>query len=428
MNLWNQLFINMCLLITPLLLYQVFWVDRAPNHTQRTNQTALAATCGIMMLLCMSFPFELSSGFKYDLRFIPIATCFLYAGMRHALALSVLLLLYRVMIGGAGMYMMPITIALDLVMLSYYKRHISTQATRLQQTLAGAVLGILIALISAVTSVGLRMWQGPELVADDLKYFSLFIVLHGFTMGLVTYIMEQIKHNWMQRSLTQQSEKMNVLSELAASFAHEIRNPMTVARGFVQMMNQQELQEEKRQIYMQLVLEELEKTQSIVNDYLSFAKPQLEAITLVDAGKVILQAAESLHAFAELRNVEVELHLSDKLMISANPEKFLQCIVNLCKNGIEAMPSGGKLQINGALQSQTVCIDIIDQGVGMTTEEISRLGNPFYSTRGKGTGLGMMVTYRVIQNIQGRIDVTSEVGRGTCFSLLIPSLSHTSYH
>ncbi|UUZ84474.1 hypothetical protein LJK88_12825 [Paenibacillus sp. P26] len=88
----------------------------------------------------------------------------------------------------------------------------------------------------------------------------------------------------------------------------------------------------------------------------------------------------------------------------------------------------GRLQIVASLENQTVCIDIIDQGVGMSREEINRLGTPFYSTRGKGTGLGMMVTYRTIQNIHGRIDVTSELGKGTCFSILIPSIHAGAYH
>ncbi len=80
------------------------------------------------------------------------------------------------------------------------------------------------------------------------------------------------------------------------------------------------------------------------------------------------------------------------------------------------------------MQSSRVSIDIIDQGIGMTEDEVGRLGTPYYTTRGKGTGLGMMVTYRVIQNIQGRIDVTSEQGKGTCFTITLPSLQPSSYH
>jgi two-component system sporulation sensor kinase B len=104
------------------------------------------------------------------------------------------------------------------------------------------------------------------------------------------------------------------------------------------------------------------------------------------------------------------------------------CYIHLCSDGIEAMPHGGKLQVSGTIQNQSVCIDIIDNGIGMSAEEIQRLGTPFFSTREKGTGLGMMVTYRFIQTLNGKIDVTSVVGKGTCFSLLLPSLNNTSFH
>jgi two-component system, sporulation sensor kinase B len=428
LSLIQQLLLNMLIVITPVLLYQIFWLDRKQQSEPVVNRRIMAVICLGMVLLCMTYPFELFQGFRFDFRFIPIALCFLYVSPRYALGVSALLILYRIYLGGIGMYSTPFTLLFGLGMLALYRRSLPVNGSRTYQVMAGAVLGLLLGLISALTSLVVRFWFDYEISVPFFTYFSLYILLHGITLGLVTYVIEQIKENLELRNKVQHNDKMHVLSELAASFAHEIRNPMTVARGFVQMMNQQDLNEEKRQIYSSMVLEEMDKTQSIINDYLSFARPQLEAISLVDAKQLIERATSSLETYAELRNVKVELHLQDKLMISANADKFTQCIVNLCKNGIEAMPSGGTLQIVGAVQSQTVCIDVIDQGIGMTSEEIGRLGNPFFSTRGKGTGLGMMVTYRVIQNIQGRIDVTSEVGKGTCFSILIPSLTTSSYH
>ncbi|KPV56812.1 hypothetical protein QJ48_25850 [Paenibacillus sp. A3] len=427
MNLLHQLLLNMLIVITPVMLYHLFWIDRLQHVNVRTNQIIVTVICTVASLVSMMHPFELSPGYLFDFRLIPLALCFFYAGPLPALGVAAIIMAYYWKSERYGLHTLPISIGFNLILLWYCKRRIA-DAARLLNTATAAGLGFVLSLITAFVALFSLWLEHIPVTGYFFLFFALFSLIHSFTAGLVVYIIRQIKRNIELRKQLQHNDKMNMLSELAASFAHEIRNPMTVARGFVQMMRQNDLAEDKRQIYSQMVLEEVDKAQAIINDYLSFAKPQLEEIELVDAKPLILQTVQTLQSYADLRGVSVETQLQDKLMISANPDKFAQCIMHLCKNGIEAMPGGGKLQIVGVLQNQTVCIDIIDQGIGMTQDEVGRLGTPFYSTRGKGTGLGMMVTYRAIQNIHGRIDVTSEVGKGTCFSILIPSLHSSTYH
>ncbi len=235
-------------------------------------------------------------------------------------------------------------------------------------------MGLAISLISAFVALLTQWLQGVPVGSHFFIFFSLYCLIFTVTSILVVYTIRQIKKNLDLRKRIQHNDQMNMLSELAASFAHEIRNPLTVVRGFVQMMSQSHLPEDKRQFYNQLVLEEMDKAQSIINDYLTFAKPQFDATQLFDAKTVIAAAVESLQAYAELKGVTIETHLQDQLMISANTDKFMQCIVCLCRNGIDSMPGGGKLQLVGVVQNQTVCIDIIDHGVGMTADEVRRWG------------------------------------------------------
>lgn len=429
MNFINQLLLNMLIIISAITLFQIFWMDRKQNMDALLNQVIFAVLCSLAALFCMSHPMKLTEGLQFDFRIIPLALCLLYLHLRPALIVAASIAVYLFYIGGSGVVLygnLLSCICCGVLVLCCKPWMLLDNRTR--NVVNATAVGFMLGVVTSILTYCIQVWVDVTMLPVYPLYYLVYSLLQGVTFGFVIRIVEQIKENMLLRKQSQDTDKINVLSGLAASFAHEIRNPMTVARGFMQILKQPGISEDKRQIYTSMVVEEIDKAQTIVNDYLTFAKPQLEAIELLDAKPLIQKAVQSIKPFADLYHVEVETQLDDKLIISANRDKFIQCMTHLFKNGIEAMPDGGKLQIIGTVQNQSVCIDIIDHGVGMTQEEIRRLGTPFYTTRDKGTGLGMMVTYRVIQMIQGKIDVTSEVGKGTCFSLLIPSLPVKSYH
>ena len=126
-----------------------------------------------------------------------------------------------------------------------------------------------------------------------------------------------------------------------------------------------------------------------------------------------------------MNGVEIEQKIYDpeqnQFMSIGERKKFQQCLINIMKNGIESMKSkGGKLQIHLSGFQDTVKIAISDQGVGMSQEQINRLGQPYFTTKEKGTGLGLMVSYSIVKGMNGTIDVSSELGKGTCFRLNLP--------
>ena len=128
-----------------------------------------------------------------------------------------------------------------------------------------------------------------------------------------------------------------------------------------------------------------------------------------------------------MNGVEIEQEIYDpeqnQFMTIGERKKFQQCLINIMKNGIESMNSkGGKLQIHLSGFQDTVNITISDQGVGMSQEQINRLGQPYFTTKEKGTGLGMMVSYSIVKGMNGTIHVSSELGKGTCFRLTLPAL------
>ncbi|NOU96090.1 two-component sensor histidine kinase [Paenibacillus sp. LMG 31456] len=429
MNIIHELLLNMLIILAPVMMYHLFWVDRIDKYQKVVNVGIITVLCTCASLLSLMISMELLPGYFYDLRAVPLAICLLYAGLRSALVVSAAIIAFRLYMGGSiyACLLAAIIITLTLVILSYCKPFVVSQH-RTRNIAYATLAGFIIGLLASVLALAGLLWEGFAVSRRIIAFLGLYCVVHSITLGSAVYIIEQFKINLKLRKQIQHTDKMNTLSELAASFAHEIRNPMTVARGFMQFLKQPGTSEEKRQIYTQMVLDEIDKAQSIISNYLVFAKPHLESIELVDAKLLIQQALNSLKSYAVRCQVDLEIHLDDKLFISTNKDKFVQCITQLCKNGIEAMPAGGKLKVIGCIQANQVSINIIDHGIGMTNEEIRRLGTPFYSTRDRGTGLGMMITYKAIQTMKGKIDVTSEVGKGTCFSLLIPSLSSSSFH
>jgi len=217
------------------------------------------------------------------------------------------------------------------------------------------------------------------------------------------------------------SEKIKIVSDIAASVAHEIRNPLTSVRGFIQLLGEERLDEGKRGFYEKICLEELDRAQLIISDYLTLAKPGLETNEPIEIGAEIGYIRNILLSYANYQNVEIVCGVEDEpLWIAGDKYKFRQALINIGKNAIEAMKGEGVLDISVSEHNGRIAIQISDTGVGMTADQIARLGTPYYSTKEKGTGLGTMVSFSIIKNMNGTIRVQSKVGKGTKYVLSFP--------
>lgn len=217
----------------------------------------------------------------------------------------------------------------------------------------------------------------------------------------------------------QRSEKMDIISELAASVAHEVRNPLQVTKGFLQLL--EEKSEPKEKGYLNLALEELERASNIITDFLTFAKPELEQITLIDISREFKHIEGILLPLANFEGGTVEIDIPSGLLIRGNSSKFKQALINMIKNSIEALGDQGLIRIWAYTVNGEIQIHIHDNGQGMDAEEIIRLGEPYYSNKTKGTGLGLMVTFRIIEAMDGTITFTSEKGIGTVAIICFPA-------
>jgi two-component system, sporulation sensor kinase B len=181
---------------------------------------------------------------------------------------------------------------------------------------------------------------------------------------------------------------------------------------------------EKKKEYIQISLEELDRANEIINDFLSFGKPSIHDKERINIGYQIQRVVNIIQSYTLNRNVEIKTDIRDNCWIDANPQKLNQSLINILKNAIESMPNGGMVWITcTSMDDGYIKIVMKDQGIGMTKKQIDMLGSPYYSLKESGTGLGMMVSFQIIRSFKGKIQVNSEKGIGTEFIILLPEIT-----
>jgi len=237
----------------------------------------------------------------------------------------------------------------------------------------------------------------------------------------IATISRNITERKKTEELLRRSEKLAVAGQLAAGFAHEIRNPLTTLRGFVQL---QQEQGSLQPSYLQIMVSELDRINHIVSELLIFSKPQAVRFQEAAVPDIVGDVVMLLESQAKLNNIDISVRYADALPpVRCEPNQLKQVFINLIKNAMEAMPGGGTLRVEGESlpDDRGVSIRVIDQGQGIPEEALGRLGEPFYSTKPSGNGLGLMVSQQIIATHKGYMKFMSQVGRGTVAEVTLPA-------
>jgi len=217
----------------------------------------------------------------------------------------------------------------------------------------------------------------------------------------------------------QRSEKMDIISELAASVAHEVRNPLQVTRGFLQLLQMNT--DDKGREHLKIALEELDRASAIITDFLTFAKPEFDKVNTLNLAQEFQHIEGIMRPLATLAGGTITMNIPENIDIRGNSSKFKQALINIVKNSIEALPEEGKIHIWAEQNDKEIEIHIQDNGSGMTEEELKRLGEPYFSNKTKGTGLGLMVTFRIIEALGGVLEFKSKKNVGTEAVIHLPA-------
>lgn len=407
--------LQLMLMAIPIFIYFTFITEKVKNDKNRT--IIMTILWGISILLCMSFPVSFGQNVRLDLRVIPLLLGILYGGFWSGIFLSVLIILYRLYFGiDIGFYNTIFSLLFSVPVILFFQK-IFMRSKKDKRIKVAAVLSFYHCLVGLIFFNILRGFS--------IEYTKVQIV-HLIFAVIVTWIFirlnETIREIYQLRLEVQNAEKLRVVSELTSVFAHEIRNPMQVTRGFLQLLNDPKLPDEKKK-YIQLSIEELDRANEIIYDFLSFGRPSIDNNGKVEVGSQLERVVNVIQGYALQHNVEIKVTLVDNCWVHANSQKLSQSFINILKNAIESMPNGGIVWITCALtEDGYIKISIKDQGIGMTKKQLDRLGSPFYSLKEKGTGLGMMVSFQIIHSFKGKIHVNSKQNMGTEFIITLPKI------
>ncbi|MFB5198346.1 ATP-binding protein [Neobacillus sp. KR4-4] len=416
MSIIKDFLLQLAFMVIPIFIYFTFITEKVESTKKKT--VIMSVLWGISILFCMSFPVSFGQNARLELRIIPLLLGTLYGGFWSGIFLSALIIFFRLYFGiSLGFYNTVLVLLFALpVILLFQKSFASSKKEKRVKIAVG--LSLYYCLIGLTLFCILRGFL--------IDYFKVQIIHLLFVVAATwffTVLYEAIREIHQLRSEMQNTEKLKVISELASVFAHEIRNPMQVTRGFLQLLNEPDLPKKKKE-YIHISIEELDRANEIINDFLSFGKPSINNNGRIDVGYQLQRVVNMIQSYSLSHNVEIKTDFYNNGWIHANPQKLNQLLINILKNAIESMPDGGIVWITSCSTADGyIKITIKDQGIGMTKEQIDRLGSPFYTLKESGTGLGMMVSFQIVRSFKGKIQVASEKGKGTEFIILLPQIT-----
>lgn len=226
----------------------------------------------------------------------------------------------------------------------------------------------------------------------------------------------------------QRADKLAVVGELAAGTAHEIRNPLTTIKGFIQLLRS-ELADSNKEDYIKLVLNEINHINEIIGEMLLLAKPAFPKKSLVDVNQLIRDIAIFMNAEALLYNVEIKLKTSNGIPeIELDDRQIKQVFINIVRNAIQSMKKGGFITISSRFDENSKMIEVVfcDEGEGIPEDKLTKIYEPFFTTKADGTGLGIPVSYRIMINHGGDLQIKSNLGVGTEVTLFFPISTNDS--
>ncbi|MEM5008776.1 ATP-binding protein [Priestia megaterium] len=258
-----------------------------------------------------------------------------------------------------------------------------------------------------------------RIIRNDGEFIEIEVMSAPYYLGdeiFAQVIIQDITHRKLAEKLLNEGEKLSAIGQIAAGIAHEVKNPLTTVKGFLQL-----LKESRPHTYLDIMETELEKAFNTLQNLLQVSKPDLDDEPFVPID-ICKELASLLFLFqGRLYNVEIEMDAIDsKRLIIGKRNLLLKALFNLIKNALEAVEDKGKIKIEHYFDEGYIHIKVSDTGVGIPEEQLKQLGNPFFSTKNEGTGLGLTQVFATIREHRGTISVQSIVGKGTTFHIKLP--------
>lgn len=264
-------------------------------------------------------------------------------------------------------------------------------------------------------------FQEQKMIGADGRIVETEIMaapfIHNGGEILVQALIRDLSATKKHEELLRQSEKLALIGELASGMVHEIRNPLTAMKGFLQLMKSHPKPE-----YIDIVLQEMKQIEEIANELLHFSKPAEQPLTRQNILDIVREVINFSGVEFFKRNIKVDFTHEDEadIEIIGCKTQLKQVLLNIIKNSIEAITTNGKIKVHISKDEKNVYIHISDNGVGIPKHHMKQVGKSYFTSKEQGTGLGLMVTSTIIKNHNGSIEFESEENQGTSFTITLP--------
>ncbi|MCM3705815.1 MULTISPECIES: PAS domain-containing sensor histidine kinase [Cytobacillus] len=257
-----------------------------------------------------------------------------------------------------------------------------------------------------------------KIIMDAFREILVLTIIIHILFLFIKYL--RLKKKATKEKKENELQKLELVGSLAASTAHEIRNPLTGIKGLIQLLSEKYTNTHDR-YYFSVINDEINRINEIVSEFLILGKPTAQKMDAMDLRSVIKELEPLILSEANLHNVTFESIISDEpVIVDCTKDQMKQVILNLTKNAFESMQDGGKLTIKlNKIQSRCQ-LKITDTGSGIPEDNIEKIFHPFYTSKEMGTGLGLVVCRRIVHSFGGEIFITSEEKKGTHVDVFLP--------
>jgi two-component system, NtrC family, sensor histidine kinase HydH len=293
--------------------------------------------------------------------------------------------------------------------------------------IAAAWFGLRGGLITAATiSLMIQpfiLWSNsPHLEPSSEWVEIVFYFAIGGLIGLLVDRERRIRARQEETTLQlERSQRLSQMGQMAASVAHEIKNPLASIKGAVEIINSPATSSDERREFEGIVAAEIGRIDRTVREFLDFGRPREVALQRADLSATVTAAAKQMERQVNDKGLELVTMIESNIVAEIDSESIHQLVLNLLLNAVEASDSGGAIDVRlerTTDDSATICVR--DRGKGITKDEIARVFEPFYTSKSSGTGLGLAIAQSIVTKHRGKIEFDSELWQGTTFRVILP--------
>jgi two-component system, sporulation sensor kinase B len=405
-----------CILF-PMVLFQSFF--RKKFGQKDVQKIIYLILCGISIIICMTFPVSINKDYILDFRFIPLIMAFLFGGYQVGLILSIVLIIYRFMIGGMGFYLGGLWMTILLLVAFYFiLPRLGNWSPKWKRLYPYALLFLSLIFFA----LGTQFLDDYSFTSQEIVLWLWFSIFNFLTFWMVLYFHHSMLEMEDITTKVIQFEKNHTINHMLVYISQQMVAPLKTADGFLKRMQEEEKLSSEQSYYLLRTMNELKQAERCLEHYLTFMGEKWKEQDDLSFVTELEQVVDLMKSYADIHQVDL-IYTStaeDQISIKGDPSLLRFALLNIIKNAIEACSPKGRVNICLHEMLKEVYIVVEDNGTGIPPKILNQLGKPLPSGKVNGTGLGLASTFKIAESMGGRVEVESIMDEGTTFSLYFP--------